>query len=299
MTPSEIQAFFEIIKTGSISTAAENLFVTQPALTRRIQTLETELGYTLFERKKGQKRIILTDKGKAFVSVAHRMEDLWQEALDIRQQEHTDLLKLSAINSVSSYILPEVFQNLSQEPMKIRISFHHCHSSEAYDYVANGMVDLALISDTRYYPNVETIPLFQEPMVLLANTSDTYPEIVSPDMLNPHNEIFLPWNPEFASWHDYWFGCTTQYHAFMDQMSLLEYFLSWKNTWAIAPLSVALPISKQPYISVHRLEAPPSDRIIYYIKKVNRKIPFAHTFFQDMKKQLETLPEVSFLMGFR
>ena len=125
--------------------------------------------------------------------------------------------------------------------MKIRISFHHCHSSEAYDYIANGMVDLALISDTRYYPKVETIPLFQEPMLLLANISDAYPEIVFPDMLDPHNEIFLPWNPEFSSWHDYWFGCTTQYYAFMDQMSLLEYFLSWKNTWAIAPLSVALP----------------------------------------------------------
>lgn len=108
---------------------SNNLFVTQPALTRRIQTLEAELGYTLFERKKGQKRIVLTDKGKSFISVAHRLEDLWQEALDIREQEHTDLLKISAINSVSSYILPEVFRSLSNEPQKIRISFHHCHVS--------------------------------------------------------------------------------------------------------------------------------------------------------------------------
>lgn len=299
MTPSEIQAFFEIVKSGSISTAADNLFVTQPALTRRIQTLETELGYTLFERKKGQKRIVLTDKGKSFISVAHRLEDLWQEALDIREQEHTDLLKLSAINSVSSYILPEVFRSLSNEPQKIRISFHHCHSSEAYDYVANGMVDLALISDTRYYPNLETIPLFQEPMILLANTSAAYPEVVSPDMLDPQNEIFLPWNPEFASWHDYWFGSTAQYHAFMDQMSLLEYFLSWKSTWAVAPFSVARPISRQPYVSVHRLDSPPSDRIIYYIKKVNREIQFTQTFLKAMQKQLAAFPEITFLLDLR
>lgn len=293
MTHSEIQAFFEIIKTGSISTAADNLYVTQPALTRRIQTLESELGYTLFYRKKGQKRIALTAKGKAFISVAHRLEDLWQEALAIKEMEHTDLLKLSAINSVSSYILPEVFRSLSKDPGQIRISFHHCHSSEAYDYVANGMVDLALISDPRYYPNLETIPLFQEPMVLLANTSAIYPEMLSPSMLDPHNEIFLPWNPEFQSWHDYWFGSSMQYHAFIDQMSLLEYFLSWKNTWAVAPFSVAGPVSKLPYISVHRLDASPPDRIIYYIKKVNREIQFAPAFLQTLRQQLADLPEIS------
>lgn len=72
MTQSEIEAFFEIIKSGSISAAAQNLFVSQPALTRRIQTLENELGYSLFERKKGQKKIALTDKGTAFISVANR-----------------------------------------------------------------------------------------------------------------------------------------------------------------------------------------------------------------------------------
>ncbi len=299
MTQSEIQAFFEIVKTGSISTAAEALFVTQPALTRRIQTLEAELGYTLFERKKGQKRIVLTDKGKAFISVANRLEDLWQEALDIRELEHTDLLRLSAIDSVSSYILPEVFRSLSNEPKKIRISFHHCHSSEAYDYVANGMVDLALISDTRYYPNLETIPLFQEPMLLLTNSATDYPENISPDMLDLYNEIYLPWNPEFASWHDYWFGSAPQYHAYMDQMSLLEYFLSRKDTWAIAPFSVAYSLSRQLYISVQKLDAAPPDRIIYAIKKVNRELPFAAMLFHTLHRQLMTLPEISFLMDVR
>ena len=89
MTSSEIKAFFEIIKSGSISAAADNLFVTQPALTRRIQTLESELGYSLFQRNKGQKSIQLTEKGKAFISIAHQMEDLWQEALDIKEMELT------------------------------------------------------------------------------------------------------------------------------------------------------------------------------------------------------------------
>lgn len=294
MTPSEIKAFFEIIKSGSISAAADNLFVTQPALTRRIQTLESELGYSLFQRNKGQKSIQLTEKGKAFISIAHQMEDLWQEALDIKEME-PNLLKISAINSVSSYILPEVFRNLSHESEDIRICFRHCHSFEAYDYVANGMTDLALISDPRYYPNLETIPLFQEPMILLTNTSASYPDIVSPAFLDPRNEIFLPWNPEFQTWHDYWFGSSMQYHSYIDQMSLLEYFLSWKNTWAIAPFSVAAPISKLPYISTHQLDAPLSDRTIYYIKKVNREIRFEQIFLHALKEELSKSPDYTVL----
>ncbi len=286
MTHSEIEAFFEIIKSGSISAAADNLFVTQPALSRRIQALESELGYTLFQRKKGQKRIELTEKGRAFISVARRLEDLWREALDIGKVDQSDLLKISAINSVSSYILPEVFRSLSLQPDNIRICFRHCHSFEAYDYIADGLVDLALISDARYYPNLETIPLFQEPMILLTNNSTDYPKIVSPKELDSHKEIFLPWNPEFQTWHDYWFGSSVQYHSYMDQMSLLEYFLSWKDTWAIAPFSVAEPISKLSYVSTHQLDAPLSDRIIYYVKKVNREIRFEEVFLHTLRQEL-------------
>ena len=296
MTHSEIEAFFEIVKSGSISAAADNLFLTQPALTRRIQTLEAELGYSLFLRQKGQRKIELTEKGKAFISVAHRLKDLWQEALDIKELDQSDIFKLSAINSVSSYILPEVFRNLALEPENIRICFRHCHSFEGYDYVANGLVDLALISDARYYPGLETIPLFQESMILLTNTSKDYPDIVSPSDLDPHCEIFLPWNPEFHTWHDYWFGSSANYHSYMDQMSLLEYFLSRKDTWAIAPYSVASSINKLPFVSSHQLTTPPTSRIIYYVKKANRKLPFEQLFFHTLKQELLKSSEYKLLL---
>lgn len=205
---------------------------------------------------------------------------------------HHALLKLSAINSVASYLLPEVFRNLSHELDKIQICFRHCHFSEAYDYVADGIVDLALISNTRYYPNLETIPLFQEPMVLLTNNSVAYPNIVSPESLNPCNEIFLPWNPKYQSWHDHWFSAAALYRAFTDQMNLLEDFLSWKNTWAIAPFSVADPISKLSYVSTHTIDHAPSDRMIYYVKKVNREIRFEKVLFQVLKNKLKKYPKI-------
>ena len=53
MTFLEIEAFLKITETGSFSAAAEALYVTQPALWRRIRAMEEELGYPLFVRGKG------------------------------------------------------------------------------------------------------------------------------------------------------------------------------------------------------------------------------------------------------
>ena len=64
MTNSEISAFLAIVECGSFSKAAEMLFITQPALSRRIQSLENEIGYKLFERNKGFRNAVIkaTDK---------------------------------------------------------------------------------------------------------------------------------------------------------------------------------------------------------------------------------------------
>lgn len=294
MTHLEIEAFFEIIKAGSISSAAQNLYVTQPALSRRIGTLEKELGYTLFERKKGQRNIELTTKGEAFVSIAQKWLNVWRESQEINNLDNTNILNIASVGSVSSYILPRVFENLSKiAGNKIRICFHNYHSFESYQYVANGLVDIALISDDIYYKGVETIPAFQEPMVLLANNSRKYPETVHPRQLDPHQEIRLPWNPEFDAWHDFWFKSTPEYRVSLDQMNLLEHVLSWADTWAVVPSSVAYKLSALNYVSTYQIASPPPERIIYYLKSSNWENDLAVSFLSALDDEVKSIPSIT------
>ena len=79
MTFLEIEAFLKITETGSFSAAAEALYVTQPALGRRIRAMEEELGYPLFVRGKGLRKVELTRQGHAFIGIAHRWQALWNE----------------------------------------------------------------------------------------------------------------------------------------------------------------------------------------------------------------------------
>ena len=83
MTEAEIRAFLTVLQAGNISSAAARLYVTQPALSKRIQALEQELGYRLITRGKGMRELGLTPKGEAFVPVAERYLELWKEAREI------------------------------------------------------------------------------------------------------------------------------------------------------------------------------------------------------------------------
>ena len=51
MTYGDMEAFLSILRNGSITAAADALFITQPALSRKLKSLEQELGVRLFERE--------------------------------------------------------------------------------------------------------------------------------------------------------------------------------------------------------------------------------------------------------
>lgn len=292
MTHLEIEAFFEILKAGSISCAAQNLYVTQPALSRRIKTLEAELGYPLFERNKGRRNIALTKQGEAFIAVAHKWLGVWQEAQEIKRLNSPGILNLSSVGSVSSYILPDVFEQFSQQNPQVSLCFHNYHSYEAYQYIDSGLIDIAFISDDMFYRNVETIPAFLEPMVLVANNSCNYPDSVTPATLKPNQEIRLPWNPEYDAWHDYWFHSRPEFKVSLDQMDLLEHALLWNDTWAVVPASVADKVVSS-HVSVHCLSPAPPDRIIYYLKRSGRQTENVPLFLKLLHKKLETIPQVT------
>ena len=87
MNIDEILTFLVIQETGSISKAAEKLFVSQAAVSQRLRMLENEVGASLFTRQRGYKNTALTEKGKLFVPIAVRWMNLYQETKMIRQAD--------------------------------------------------------------------------------------------------------------------------------------------------------------------------------------------------------------------
>lgn len=111
MTFLEIEAFLKIAQCGSFSAAAEKLYITQPALGRRIRALEEELGYSLFIRNKGVRHVELTRQGRAFVGIAHRWQALWNETQEEALLGNEKSFYVASVGSLLAFMLPTVFQS--------------------------------------------------------------------------------------------------------------------------------------------------------------------------------------------
>ncbi|MDD2993108.1 MAG: LysR family transcriptional regulator [Pygmaiobacter sp.] len=283
MTRLEAEAFLAIIQYGSITAAAEKLYVTQPALSRRIRAMEQELGYDLLVRGKGIRSVCLTQQGQAFVPVAERFCKLYRQAEAIAKDNQKPLLNLASVGSVSTCVLPPVLHNFLALK-KYNLCFHNYLSFEAYRRIENGMADLALISNHRYAKDVITLPAFREPFVLLCGANCKVGKAPTPTQLNPANEVRLPWSPEYDIWHERWFDAAIEPNVTLDHMPLLKDFLTGEN-WAVVPLTVARRMENSQIFS-YPLRQGPEDRIIYYLVPQRPKEGPIHDFLKLLHQEL-------------
>ena len=280
MTIAEMEAFLTVIRRGSISAAAEELYITQPALSRRLHALEEELGYPLIQRKKGVRNVQLTAEGEAFLPIAHKWRMLWMETSAIADPKRRPTLRVSAVESVSLYVLPRVFQRfLAKEPY--RLSFHNFHTREACGYVENGLLDLAFITDQMYSRGVRIEAAFSEPFVLVSATQIAGGGSVHPSELAPDREIRFPWNRGYDDWHARWFDESISPAVSLDQVSLLSCFLR-EDCWAIVPRSMGEGLRAQGVRTFH-LQDGPKDRVIYSLVREDAPAEPAERFLEYLK----------------
>ncbi len=297
MTETEILAFLSVVHNGTISGAAQELIISQPALSRRIASLEEQLGCTLFVRRKGQRYVELTPAGKAFVSLAQRWQALLTESAGLAAFEQVPSFKMGSVGSVCNLLLPHVFQAFLDTFPECRLEVAQHHSTECYDNMENGTLDFALISDDVFSKSVETVPAFKSHFYLVSKQD--YGEIVEPAVLNAHKEVRISWTPEYNVWHDYWFGSTAKANIVIDQMMLLEHFLRHTDTWAIVPAYVARMLHERANLTIYKLTEPPPDEIIYYLEPKEAQLvnSYGREFLQLLKTYLEAEhPEITVLI---
>lgn len=288
MTHSEIEAFLCIVKYKNICAAAKALCVTQPALSRRIQALEEELGYSLLKRKKGVRTITLTEEGSAFMPIAEKWKHVYQEAQALATLKQKPILNLASVVSVSCYLLPRVLHRVVQQENKnYNLYFHNLHSAEAYKQVEMGLIDLAFVSDDMYHAALHTIPAFQSPYVLVGGPQWRFIDSVHPKQLNPQKEIRFPWNAAFDIWHAKWFDASILPQVQLDQPNLLPHFLTGEN-FAIAPLMVARELDSSQF-HICQLKDRPPNHMIYYLTNGKEKQEIIQNFLSYVQGELERI----------
>jgi DNA-binding transcriptional LysR family regulator len=164
----QIEAFLEVARRQNLSRAAEALFVSQPTLTARLQSLEAALGEQLFVRTRRGMR--LTEAGDAFLPYAeHAVAALadGRERLSELRRGEAGRLVLGAPPTVSTYTLPALLARFSAAHPGVRLAVKTGTSEEILDMVLHDQVQLGII---RALANqeIETLPLFTDTLVLIA-----------------------------------------------------------------------------------------------------------------------------------
>lgn len=119
---NQVRAFLATVEEGSLSAAARALGLTQPTLGRQVTALEEELGVTLFERS--GRSLILTASGEAVVNEVRAMAEAATRVSLVASGQVTSVegvVKVSASEIYSAYILPDVIAGLRKTHPRLRI----------------------------------------------------------------------------------------------------------------------------------------------------------------------------------
>ena len=167
MQLAQLEALVAAARTGSISQAAASLFVTQPALTARIQNLERDVGVQLLVR--GRHGARLTEAGRAFLPFAQRALDAVADGrLLLAEVEHgaTGQLAIGGAPAVSTYVLPAVLERFHALYPGVQLIVRTGHSEEILELVLREQVQVGLVRDLQH-PDITAIPLYDDELVLV------------------------------------------------------------------------------------------------------------------------------------
>lgn len=162
-----IEAFVYVIHCGSFNKAAEALFLSQPSVTARIQSLERELDCKLFDRL--GKQVQITEEGKRFLPYAQQLLSTYRRGKqDVhRKKSLPGEFRIGCTASVSNYIIPELLPRLSRRFPDIQYKIVTGVTDDIVGKVLNKEVDIGFVRNVNH-PNLQSIKYYEDPISLYA-----------------------------------------------------------------------------------------------------------------------------------
>ncbi len=170
MNLAVFEAFVKVMETGSISLAAEQLFITQPAVTKRIHSLEDYFGVKLFES--AGRGIQATHAAHSLLpKVKNWLNELGdiQHTLSHEQTQIQGRLTIGTSHHIGLHHLPQHLKQYVQQFPDVTLDVHFVDSEQAHEQVLNGDLELAFLTlppvgDER----LKYIPMWEDSLVFVA-----------------------------------------------------------------------------------------------------------------------------------
>jgi len=172
MDIAALKAFTAVADAGSFSAAAELLFLTQPAVSKRIAALESELGAKLFDRI--GRTITLTEAGRALLPRAQNilveLEDSVRAITNLTGEVH-GTLRFATSHHIGLHRLPPALKRFTQEYPQVRLDIRFMDSEEACTAVEHGELELGIVTlPPAPSANLTTEVVWQDPLGIVVSS---------------------------------------------------------------------------------------------------------------------------------
>ena len=182
ITLKQLRYFSAVARHRHFGRAAQECSVSQPALSLQIQELETYLGCQLLERRRNA--IALTETGLVIAERAQRILLETRDLVDHARHRSSLLggeLDLGVIPSIAPYLLPAILPALQRRHPDLDLRLRETQTATLLDELADGRLDVALLSLPIDRTGFETLSLFDDPFLL-----------VVPSGAAAHGEAYTP-----------------------------------------------------------------------------------------------------------
>lgn len=166
MELDQLRYFLRVAERGNFTRAAEDLALSQPALSRSIQKLEEELGQPVFERK--TRSVSLTEAGVLLQSRAQQVLTILDDTkAEITDDGQSGRVRVGAIPTIAPYFLPDVLRQFATEFPKATLIVQEDTTEELLKSCTQGEIDLAILALPVPAKYLEFEELFEEELLLV------------------------------------------------------------------------------------------------------------------------------------
>lgn len=172
MNTRQLQYALALSETLNFSQVAEQLGISQPALSKQIQHLEKELGIKLFDRNHSP--LTLTPAGECFIRNARELvykEEQLRKALDQFRSGESGRLVIGVTPFRSLYLMPEIVKKIRNKYPGVQVSLQEVNSTQLRKEAAEGKYDLAIVNLPVDTALLDVIPLEPDTLVLAVHNT--------------------------------------------------------------------------------------------------------------------------------
>ena len=186
MLDFRLKVFYTVAKALNFNRAAQQLNISQPAVTRHIKELEELYKTTFFDRSR--RKIALTIAGEILLQHTHLIFEQYQKLdfdLNLLQNKTDGVLHIGASTTIAQYVLPAYLAKFHQRFPDVKVELTNANSLEIEQLLADKGIELGLVEGAVHNADLKYTPFLEDEIVLVSRVKNEAltARTISPDEL--------------------------------------------------------------------------------------------------------------------